>query len=260
MSNVTVIKIGGAVLDSDLAALWSGVAKYRGEGSVIIVHGGGPQSTALARRLDHEPSIIHGRRVTTDLDLEILKMAVGGKINVDLVSSASSAGLPAVGITGISGKTVRVIRRPPWTVEGKLIDFGHVGDVLAIRTEILAALLSAGSLPIVACMGIDDDSAVYNVNADTVAAEIAGAFAARQLIMVTESGGIRSESGDPVQTLKGVDGLRGISDGWIADGMIVKVHTAIRALGHGVEEVRITDPEGVANPNSGTSILVENDE
>ena len=255
MNPVTIIKIGGAVLEADLAPLWKGVAERRRTEAVALVHGGGPQSTALARRLGHEPAMMNGRRITTDLDLEITKMTVGGVLNVDLTAGAVAAGLPAIGLSGVSGGTVSVVRRPPWTVDNRPVDFGHVGDVVAIETGLLHALFQAAQFPVIACMGIDATGGVYNVNADTVAAEIAAAFFARRLFLVTESGGIRDRSGSLIQEMTGAEALSGIAAGWIENGMIVKVHTAISALERGVNEVRIIDQDGVANAPSGTRIV-----
>jgi acetylglutamate kinase len=253
--DLTVIKIGGAVLDGDLGLLWAGIRAMTSEGRVVLVHGGGPQSTRLARRLGHEPVLIEGRRVTTDMDLEIVKMVLGGTLNVDLTASALRAGLPAVGLAGISGGTVRVVKRPPWKVGEREVDFGHVGDVVSIDTTVVDALLAAGTLPVVACMGVNDIGGVFNVNADTVAAELAASLPARRLLLITESGGIRDAGGGPVHRLSVSQCRAGVSEGWIRDGMIVKVYTATRAIEAGVREVRIAGVGGVLDAESGTTIF-----
>jgi len=253
-TEMTVVKIGGAVLDGDLSPLWEGIRDLRSRDRVVLVHGGGPQSTRLAQRLGHQPVIVEGRRVTTDTDLEIVKMVLGGALNVDLTAAALRAGLPAVGISGISGRTVSVVRRPPWTIGDRKVDFGHVGDVVSINTSIADALLAAGSVPVLACMGIDKAGQVYNVNADTVAAELAAAWTARSLLLIAESGGILDAAGHPIRRLSVSQSKSGVSEGWIRDGMIVKVHTAARAIERGVRKVRIAGVDGVSNPECGTTI------
>lgn len=254
MKEITVIKIGGTVLQTDCASLWSGVRALKESHHVVVVHGGGPQSTMLAQRLGHEPKIVHGRRITTELDLDAMKMAIGGSVNTDLTASAVTIGLPAIGISGVAGGLVQVNKRPPWIMDGNSIDFGFVGDIDRIDAVILENLLAFDLVPIVATMGIDGDGIVYNVNADTVAAEIAAAFPAEQLVLVTESGGIRDADGNSVSVLSRQEVRSGIEKGWITDGMIVKVHTALRALRAGVAEVRITSPEGIADTSRGTRI------
>jgi acetylglutamate kinase len=258
MSRPTVIKIGGAAVEADLSALWRYARGRMERGGVVVVHGGGPQSTRLARRLGHTPEIVEGRRVTTDLDLEIVKMTLGGTVNVDLTANAVAAGLPAIGLAGISERTVLVKRRPPWTIGEQSVDFGHVGDVEAIRTDLLDALFDAGRLPILACMGLDEAGCVYNVNADTVASRVAAALGATRLDVATESGGLRDETGAVMSRIGRNEALAGIEAGWIRNGMIVKVHTALDALGQGVHEVRIVHPERIGDTDSGT--IIEEDQ
>lgn len=245
-----VIKLGGAVLEDEagVAAVWSGL-----EGGVVV-HGGGPQATALARRLGHEPRIVAGRRVTTDLDLEVALFTLRGALNARLVASARAAGVRAVGVSGADGGLVTVRRRPPVTIDGLEVDFGHVGDVEAVDVSVLEALLGAGFTPVVSTVCADLEGALYNVNADTVAAEIAVALGSPRLDLVTEAAGVRRDPTDPgtvLPRLTRVEAEAGVRDGWIGGGMRPKLTTALAALEAGVPAVRVCGP----NLEGGTTVV-----
>ena len=255
-----VIKIGGALLGDDtrMMTFWKQVQQLAKALKVIVVHGGGPQATAMARTLGHEPTMIEGRRQTGDLDLSIMHWALCGELNTQLVAQATSVGLPAVGLKGIDGQTVRVHKRPPWTIAGKSVDFGWVGDVDTINTHLLETLLTHDYLPIVTPLGIDEQGQTYNVNADTVAQSIASALPASVFCMVTESGGVRREAKDPGSHLQRIDTAtytEGKEQGWIQDGMIVKLKVAFDALSSGIPDVYISRPEDVFERKHGTQIV-----
>ncbi len=259
--NPTVIKIGGALLGeaARLDAFWASVRVLGAEAPVVIVHGGGPQATAMARRLGHTPRIVHGRRVTTDLDLEILQGTVRGVLNVQLVGQAMRHGLRAVGISGADGGLLRVQRRPPWRLDGETVDFGWVGDVEGAEAGVLAALLAGGFLPVVAPLGIDGDGLLYNVNADTVARTLAEALHAACLLLVTEAGGVRRDVDDPASLLPRCDAATfeaGQDAGWIQGGMRVKLQVAFEALRAGVSEVFILAPDDLAARASATQVVL----
>ena len=237
-----VLKLGGAVLD-EAAAVWAGVRGLRQP--AVVVHGGGPQATALARRLGHEPRIVAGRRVTTDLDLDVALYALRGALNARLVGAARAAGVRAVGVSGADGSLVTVHRRPPREVDGELVDFGWVGDVEAVDVSVLRALLGAGFVPVVSTVCADAQGALYNVNADTVAAELAAALGADRLDLVTEAGGVRRDPDDPASVLRqlsAAEASAGVAEGWIAGGMRPKLETALGALRRGVPAVRVCAP------------------
>lgn len=262
---LTLIKIGGALTDDPgaLADLWRGVIRLRRAAPVIVVHGGGPQATDLAHRLGHTPRKVQGRRITTDIDLDVIQYALRGKLSTRLVASAFEAGVVAAGVSGVDGATLRVARRPPWRVEhedgrSETVDFGHVGDVERVEPGLLRALLFAEFVPVVSPLGIDGAGAVYNVNADTVALAIAEALNATAFLLVTESGGVRRDAGDPTSHLahltpKHIDA--GVAEGWIAGGMRPKLHVATRALQAGIETVRILAPSDLLDETGGTRIL-----
>ena len=258
MSAPVVVKLGGAVLDDPdaVAAVWAGVAALRVP--AVVVHGGGPQATALARRLGHEPRVVAGRRVTTDLDLDVALWTLRGALNARLVASASAAGVRAVGISGADGGLVRVVRRPPREIDGDVIDFGHVGDVEAVDPTLALVLTAAGYVPVVASVCADSAGALYNVNADTVAADVSAALGAARLDLVTEAGGVHrdpDDAGSRLRQLSAAEAERGVTEGWIAGGMRPKLETALLALRRGVPAVRVCGPADVGRPGAGTTVI-----
>lgn len=254
-----VLKIGGAlVADAKaLAPLWASVARLRAHTDVVVVHGGGPQATALAHRLGHTPRMVQGRRVTTDLDLDIVTWVLRGQVNTALVTQAQAAGLPAVGTSALDAATVRVTKRPPWTVDGEAVDFGWVGDVAAVDPAYLRHLLTGGYLPILASLGMDAAGQVYNVNADTIACVIAEALQAASFGLVTEAGGVRRHAEDAAShmpTCTRAQFEAGVAEGWIAGGMRPKLTVAFRALDSGIPDVRILAPNDLDREEAGTRV------
>jgi acetylglutamate kinase len=257
----TVVKIGGALLDSEeqLADIWSAIIERSITSNIVLIHGGGPQSTALARRLGHEPRLVHGRRVTTDLDLSILLWTARGEINSRLVAAGLKAGARPVGLSGADGAIVRADKRPIWTIDGEQVDFGHVGDVTEVDVSLLWTLVAADFTPVVAPVGTDGHGALFNINADTIACEVAVALQADELVLVAESGGLRRDRNAPeshIRSLNRADLEEGVEAGWIQDGMRVKVAMALDALGRGVESVRIAASSGIADFSAGTTITL----
>jgi acetylglutamate kinase len=256
--NTTVVKLGGALLDNPeaLAEVWRS-SRNRYGNRWVFVHGGGPQSTALARRLGHEPRLVAGRRITTDLDLDISLWALRGSLNARLVAGAQAAGLNAAGISAADGGTVGVNRRPPRQVDGEMVDFGHVGDVSSSDRTLLDALLNARFVPIVAPVCGDGKGNLYNVNADTVAVEVALALWANELLFVAEAGAVFRSFPDPESRLASIsrpEFEEGVAEGWISEGMRPKLETAFDAHERGIAHVRICGPDGLAGPAAGTRI------
>ena len=169
-----VIKLGGEVVSGPhMGTLAADVAELSDEGTrIIIVHGGGPQATALQKALGQTPNIVAGRRITDAETLDVMKMVVAGKVNVDLCSALLAKGARPVGLHGASSNIIRAKKRAPHIVSGggpEPIDFGHVGDVVGVNRELLALLSDAGYVPVVACLGADSSGAIFNINADVVA-------------------------------------------------------------------------------------------
>lgn len=257
--SVTVVKIGGAIT-ADAVALghvWTGVSELRRRGPVVVVHGGGAQSTALARRLGHEPRFVAGRRVTTDLDLDVALWTMRGELNARLVAGALASVLPAVGLSGVDGGLVAVTRRPAREVDGENVDFGHVGDVVGCNPGVLTALLEAGFVPVVAPLCADAAGALYNVNADSVALAIAEGLGANALVLIAEAGGVLRDHRDPDTRIAFLDGATfdaGVRGGWIAGGMRPKLEAGFRAIARGVSEVRVCAPAAVGDVALGTRL------
>jgi len=261
-----VIKLGGDVLEGDsLAAVAADIAAVAAAGAsgdtrVVLVHGGGPQATALSERLGLAPRIVGGRRVTDEATLDVMKMVVAGKLDVDLVVALRAAGVRAVGLSGTSG-VVRAHRRPPRVVAGggpDPVDFGLVGDVVGFDLALLATLGDAGYLPVVACLGLDEgepssssssSGQALNINADVVASQLAAAMRARALVAVTRVGGVRRDKDDPttrIPRLTVAEARAAIADGTVKGGMIPKLEEAFAPLGAGVAAVHIVAPGEVA--------------
>lgn len=255
----TVVKLGGGLLDDagTVEVVWRQVAAL-GPG-VVLVHGGGGQATALAARLGHTPRILHGRRVTTDLDLDIALWTFRGALNTALVAAAHRLGLRAVGVSGADGGTLRVRRRPPREVDGETVDFGWVGDVETADPALLHHLAAGGYVPVVAPLGVDPAGQVYNVNADTVAVALAEAAAAQRLLLVTSSGGLRRDPANSASHVPTCDAAlveRGVTEGWITAGMRVKLETALAAARR-VPEVRVVAPDALTDPARGTRVTAQ---
>src|SRR5215831_16757714 len=177
-----VIKFSGKVTDDDdrLISLCEELALLHQVGiRVCVIHGGGKQLSELASKMGVEQTIIEGRRVTDDATLEMAKMIFAGKINTDILAALRHRGIEAVGLSGVDGNIVHAERRPPKEIlnretgERTQVDFGHVGDVVEINSRLLTVLLDHGYLPVISSLGSDAEGTVFNINADTIAAEIA---------------------------------------------------------------------------------------
>ncbi|HEY7682239.1 MAG TPA: acetylglutamate kinase, partial [Gemmatimonadales bacterium] len=250
--NVFVVKLGGDVL-ADVEAL-DRVAQQLSLLSslsirIVVVHGGGPQATALSRRLGQEPRLVAGRRVTDEAALEVVKMVYSGTLNVNLLSSLRAHEVQAVGVSGVDADLITARRRPPVKVvddDGvtREVDYGHVGDVDRVDPRVLSTLLSARFMPVVASLAGDGEGNVYNVNADTVAESLAVALKAQKLIFLTGAPGVLRDRSDPssLVTFADPDDLATLmSSGALAGGMRPKVEACIRAATGGVERTHIID-------------------
>src|SRR5688572_32395817 len=177
-----VVKLSGKVTEEhgNLTSLAEELALLHQVGiRICVVHGGGKQLSELANKLGIEQTIIEGRRVTDDATLEMAKMIFAGKINTDILAALRHRGIEAVGLSGVDGNIVQAARRPPKEILNRetgvrdKVDFGHVGDVVQINARLLTVLLDHGYLPVISSLGADDEWMVFNINADTIAAEIA---------------------------------------------------------------------------------------
>lgn len=250
--HVFVVKLGGDVLSDDhvldqvteqLALLWSLSIR------LVVVHGGGPQASALARRLGQEPQMIAGRRVTDEGALEVAKMVYRGLLGTDLVAALRQHGVQAVGLSGVDADLLSAHRRRPIRVvddEGidRVVDYGLVGDIDSVDPRVLRTLMDARFVPVVSSLAGDADGQVYNVNADTVAESLAIALGAQKLVFLTGAPGVLRDRTDPATlvTFADPDDLAGLmASGALAGGMKPKVEACIRAATGGVERTHIID-------------------
>ena len=246
-----VVKLSGKATEDpvNLASLAEELALLHQVGiRICVVHGGGKQLSDLASRLGIEQTIIDGRRVTDDATLEMAKMIFAGKINTDILAALRNCGVEAVGLSGVDGNTVHATRRPVKEVlnreTGKRedIDFGHVGDIVEINARLLNVLLDHGYLPIVSSLGADDEGMVFNINADTIATEIAVQLQAEKLIVLTDVDGICSRQDEPETKLSRLTADEAealIRDGVATGGMIPKLQSIITLLRRGVHSAHI---------------------
>jgi acetylglutamate kinase len=246
-----VVKLSGKVTEEpeNMASLAEELALLHQVGiRVCVIHGGGKQLSELAELMGVEQTIINGRRVTDDATLDMAKMIFGGKINTDILAALRRRGVPAVGLSGVDGNTVIAVRRPPGDVfnratgESEHVDFGHVGDVVDIDDRLLRVLLDHDYMPVVSPLGADDEGRVFNINADTIAAEIAVRLEAEKLVMLSDVDGIYLRPGEQATkisrlTAAEVEAL--IRDGVATGGMIPKLQNITELLRRGVRSAHI---------------------
>ena len=253
--STVVVKLGGEVVGgAKMAALATDLrALVDGGRRVVVTHGGGPQATALSKRLGIEPKIIGGRRVTDAATLDVMKMVLAGKLNVDLCATLLAAGLSPVGLHGASGLVVRAIRRSPKVYAGAgpdPVDLGLVGDVTGFNLDLLHTLWTARHVPVIACLGADAGGGVYNINADIVGNQLAAALRAERLFLVTSAPGVLRDVKDPstrLPRLTVADARAAIADGTVTGGMIPKLEEAIAVLDQGVGAIHILGKLGAGD-------------
>ena len=250
--HVFVVKLGGEVL-SDPAILDNVAGQLALLSSlsirIVVVHGGGPQASALSRRLGGEPRMVAGRRVTDDAALEVAKFVYAGQINVDLLAALRDHRVQAVGLSGVDADLITAHRRPPVSVVDDAgatvrVDYGHVGDIDRVDPRVLITLMEARMVPVVASLAGGDGDDVFNVNADTVAEALAVALRAQKLIFLTGAPGVLRDRNDPssLVTFADPDELGGLmANGALSGGMRPKVEACIRAATGGVERTHIID-------------------
>jgi acetylglutamate kinase len=249
---VFVVKLGGEVLGAPelLDSVAGQLALLSSLGiRLVVVHGGGPQATALSRRLGMEPRIVAGRRVTDEGALDVAKLVYAGQINVDLLAALRDHRVQAVGLSGVDAELITAHRRPPVSVaddSGKMVnvDYGHVGDIDRVDPRVLLTLMDARMVPVIASLAGGESGEVYNVNADTVAESLAVALGAQKLIFLTGAPGVLRDRDDPstLVTFADPDDLSTLmSNGALAGGMRPKVEACIRAATSGVGRTHIID-------------------
>lgn len=203
----------------------------------VVVHGGGPEINSWLDKLGIEPQFKHGLRVTDAATMDVVEMVLVGRVNKELVSLISRAGGSAVGLCGKDGN---LIKARPEGREG----IGFVGEVTSMDVRLLESLLKDGYIPVVSSVATDEQGQAYNVNADTVAGELAAALGAEKLILLTDTAGILKDYKDPSTLFPRLDIQEArelIESGIVSGGMIPKVKCCVRSLAQGVRAAHIID-------------------
>jgi len=270
-----VVKLSGKATEDheNLSSLAEELALLHQVGiRICVIHGGGKQLSDLASMMGIKQTIINGRRVTDDATLEMAKMIFAGKINTDILAALRNRGVEAVGLSGVDGNIVHAEKRPPKEVlnretgERRHVDFGHVGDILEINVRLLMVLLEQGYLPVISSLGADAEGTVFNINADTIAAEIAVRLQAEKLILLSDVHGIYLKEGQPETKLSRLTAAEAealIRDGQATGGMIPKLQSIVSLLGRGVHSAHILNgnlrnallSEVFTNEGTGTMIV-----
>ncbi len=270
-----VVKVGGEVIAEpkirkafceQIALLWSFSIR------VVVVHGGGAELDAVCESMNIPVQKVAGRRVTSPAVLDAAKMVFAGQVHMDLLAELQAAGVPAVGLTGLDAGLLKATKRPPMAVvpdgatEPELVDFGLVGDIEAVDPGVLSHLLEGGFMPVVAPLSGGEDGAIYNTNADTIAASLAVALKAEKLFFLLSVPGLlkdvaRPSSLIPHATLAELAGYE--AKGIVSGGMRPKAAALKAALAGGVPSAHLVS--GVApdallgevftNEGSGTMVV-----
>lgn len=269
---VFVLKAGGEIFaDNDLTlALMEQIGLLYQVGiRVVLVHGGGPQSTQLASALGLKTNFVDGRRVTDEDALDVSIMVLNGQINTRILAVCRELDIPAVGLSGVDAGLIRAHRRPPVKLEGgDSVDYGYVGDIESVDASVLRKQLDNGLMPVVSPLSCDSSGTLLNINADTVAAAIAAELNAEKLILATSAPGILEDRDDPQSLISYLDrsGLKKLRDaGKLTDGMLPKADAIDTAIANGVNRVHIISyklPDSLlleVFTNEGTGTLVVKD-
>ncbi len=245
-----VVKYGGNAMINDELKLkvMQDIVLMKHVGiNVVIVHGGGPEITAMMKLLGKEPDWVHGLRVTDAETMAIAEMVLVGKINPAIVALINHLGGKAVGLSGKDGGMVRAHKRlVRKTIDGReeTFDIGFVGDVDRVDPTVIKAVSNAGYIPVIAPVGAGENNESYNINADYVAGDVAGALGADKLLMLTDVEGVFRDYTDKstlITAMTGTEAEELIAGGIISGGMIPKVQACMNAIDKGVKKVNIID-------------------
>ena len=199
----------------------------------IVVHGGGPQIGAVLEQLSIESKFVDGLRVTDSKTMDVVEMVLGGLVNKEIVNLLNKHQGKAVGITGKDGKLIKAkklkLRRVGQKLTDEIVDIGHVGEVVSIDTQILDMIKNTDFIPVIAPIGTDDSGASYNINADSVAGEIATVMEAEKLILLTNIEGVKNKKGSTLTGLSVQQASKLISNKTLQGGMLPKVRCALNA-------------------------------
>ena len=211
----------------------------------IVVHGGGPQIGSVLEKLSIRSEFIDGLRVTDSQTMDVVEMVLGGLVNKEIVNLLNQNQGRAIGVSGkdgglIKAKKLRLKQKKPRLTD-EIIDIGHVGEVVSINTEILDVMKNSDFIPVIAPIGTDDSGASFNINADSVAGEIAAVMGAEKLILLTNVEGVKDKKGNVLTGLTPIQASRLITNKTLKDGMVPKVQCAVNAVKGGVTAAHIID-------------------
>ncbi len=248
-----VIKYGGsAMVEESLRESFARdvvLLRYVGI-RVVVVHGGGPQISQALERFGIKPHFVGGMRKTDEETMHVVEMVLSGDINKDivaLINTHSGQNIYAVGLSGRDGQLIRAKKLDKERyfkelgIEAPEEDIGYVGEVEGVNTELLNVLMEKGYIPVIAPVGVGKRGEAYNINADVVASEVAGALKSEKLIFLTDTEGVKDAQNRLIPTLNKETVYELIKQGVIKGGMLPKVRSAIKALEYGVKKVHIID-------------------
>lgn len=257
MEKITVIKIGGNVIDNPTALDRFVAALAAMEGAKILVHGGGKLATRMAERMEIPVQMIDGRRITDKATLDIVTMVYAGLVNKQIVAALQAKGCNALGLSGADGDIVRAHRRAPAP-----IDYGFVGDIDAVDSTLLKTLLEAGITPVFSAIMHNGEGSLLNCNADSVAEAVArgaAVIAPTDLVFCFEKRGVLRDAEDEESVIERITPATFTAlkaDGVVKGGMLPKIENALKAVAAGVRSVRIKHADDLLN-EGGTTICNE---
>ena len=230
---------------------------------VVLLHGGGPEINAGLKKIGKEPKFVDGLRVTDEETIDVVQMVLAGKVNKGLVDLLQRKGVRAVGLSGIDAHMIKCVMKDP--------ALGYVGRITDVDVSVIRDVMDAGYVPVISTLGCDDEGNIYNINADTAAAYIAGAMGAERLFMMTDIAGILRDKDDPASLISSLDIEEAVElfrTGVISGGMIPKVDCCIDAISRGVHKVIIMDGrvshsillEILTNEGCGTMVMEKREE
>lgn len=246
MEKLTLIKVGGKIVEDDqsLNRLLNDFAAI--EGHKVLVHGGGRSATSLASRLGIESKMVNGRRITDAETLKVVTMVYGGLVNKNIVAGLQALNVNAIGLTGADMNVIRSVKRPVADV-----DYGFVGDVKEVNADLLSSLIRQGVVPVMAPLTHDKEGHLLNTNADTIAGETAKALARHfdvTLMFCFEKKGVLMDENDDDSVIEEIDRetfKQYVADGIIQGGMIPKLENSFEAIDAGVKQVIITQASDI---------------
>jgi acetylglutamate kinase len=242
-----VVKYGGhAMVDEQLKIDFARditLMKFIGI-NPVVVHGGGPQINLVLEKMGITTKFIGGMRFTDEQTMDVVEMVLGGKVNKSIVAQINQQGGKAVGLSGKDGELIfaeklKMYHQPDDTKPPEIIDPGHVGTVTKVNPSIINTLGNEGFIPVVAPVGVGENGETFNINADLVAAKVAGALSARRMIFLTDVDGILDSSGNLISSIDAQTVKEMVDAKTISGGMIPKIDYALDALKNGVTKVQI---------------------